>query len=111
MEDEHSPYWSPESQTSTIDFLSAVARGVLFAAAIAMFLTLLGCDSTELDRLEAAAVHRDRFYRGCLPRKGDRVTAEWINGELICSRTTPTSRYGRTFPHVEVRIATIKDGL
>jgi hypothetical protein len=47
--DEHHPMfdpsWSPEDQTSTLDFLSAVARGVLFAAAIAMFLTLLGCDA------------------------------------------------------------------
>jgi hypothetical protein len=44
MEDEHSPYWQPP-KTSTLDFLSAVARGFLFAAAIAMFLTLLGCDA------------------------------------------------------------------
>jgi hypothetical protein len=84
---------------------------ILIAAVLVAVFLLVGCDSAELDRLEAAAVHRDRFYRGCLPRKGDRVTAEWVNGELICSRTTPTSRYGKTFPHVEVRIATIKDGL
>jgi hypothetical protein len=39
--DEHDPRFNPEDQASTLDFLSAVARGVLFAAAIAMFLTLL----------------------------------------------------------------------
>jgi hypothetical protein len=39
--DEHDPAFDPQAQEGTLDFLSAVARGVLFAAAIAMFLTLL----------------------------------------------------------------------
>jgi hypothetical protein len=47
MDDEHSPHWKPEDQTSLIDFLGAVARGFLFAAAIAMFLTLLGCSTID----------------------------------------------------------------
>jgi hypothetical protein len=106
--DEHDPRFNPEAQTSTIDFLSAVARGVLFAAAIAMFLTLLGCE--DIERQVAAAEYRDRFYRGCMPRKGDTVTAQWIAGELICKRITPTGRYGKTFPHVEIRIAKIEEG-
>lgn len=75
---------------------------------VAAFL-LAGCDLAELDRLEAAAEHRDRFYRGCMPRKGDIVTAYWHDGELRCKRTTPTGRYGRSFPHAEVRIATIEE--
>ena len=44
--DEHSPYWQPP-QTKTVDFLSAVLRGVLFAVAVAMFLTLLGCTTID----------------------------------------------------------------
>jgi hypothetical protein len=39
--DEHDPRFNPEDQTSTIDFLSAVARGVLFAAAIAMVVAII----------------------------------------------------------------------
>jgi hypothetical protein len=105
MEDEHSPYWQPP-QTSTLDFLSAVARGFLFAAAIAMFLTLLGCE--DIERQIRIQEWKDRFVNGCMPRKGDTVTAQWVDGELICKRITPTGRYGRTFPHVEVKIATIE---
>lgn len=75
-----------------------------------LFVVLLsGCDSAEYDRLQAAAEFRDRFYRGCMPRKGDQVIASWVKGELVCRRTTPTGRYGRTFPHVEVVIATMDD--
>jgi hypothetical protein len=107
MEDEHSPYWVPP-HTSTLDFLSAVARGFLFAAAIAMFLTLLGCDG-EFERQQRIAEWRDRFVNGCMPRKGDTVTAQWVDGNLICKRITPSARYGRGFPHVEVRVATVDD--
>jgi hypothetical protein len=106
MEDEHSPYWQPP-KTSTLDFLSAVARGFLFAAAIAMFLTLLGCDDYE--RRVRIQEWKDRFVNGCMPRKGDQVIAEWVKGELLCKRITPSARYGRGFPHVEVRVATVDD--
>jgi hypothetical protein len=104
--DEHDPAFDPQVQEGTLDFLSAVARGVLFAAAIAMFLTLLGCE--DIERQLAAAEYRNRFFNGCLPRKGDTVTAQWVNGKLICERTTPTGRYGRTFPHTENRIAIVE---
>jgi hypothetical protein len=106
MDDEHSPYWKPEDHASLVDFLSAVARGALFAAAIAMFLTLLGCDDYE--RELAMAEYRERFMELCMPRKGDLVTVEWVKGELICMRTTPTGRYGRTFPHTENRVAIVE---
>jgi hypothetical protein len=105
--DEHDPRFNPEAQTSTLDFLSAVARGVLFAAAIAMFLTLLGCDDYE--RRVRIQEWKDRFVNGCMPRKGDTVTAQWVDGNLICKRITPSARYGRGFPHVEVRVATVED--
>lgn len=44
--DEHSPYWQPP-QTKAAEFFSALVRGVLFAAAIAMLLTLLGCSTID----------------------------------------------------------------
>jgi hypothetical protein len=105
--DEHDPRWvAPADEWEEIPSpLWAVVGGVAMALLLAL---LAGCDSAELDRLEAAAEHRDRFYRGCMPRKGDTVTAQWVDGELICKRITPTGRYGRTFPHVEVKIATIE---
>ena len=71
-------------------------------------LLLSGCDSAEYDRLQAAAEYRERFFNGCLPREGDTVTAQWVNGKLICERTTPTGRYGRSFPHTENRIAIVE---
>jgi hypothetical protein len=107
MDDEHSPYWKPEDHASLVDFLSAVARGALFAAAIAMFLTLLGCDDYE--RRVRIQEWKDRFVNGCMPRKGDTVTAQWVDGNLICKRITPSPRYGATFPHAEVKVAEIGD--
>ena len=104
-EDEHSPYHRPEEIWEEIPgphwLFVAIAVGLIVAL-------LSGCDSAELDRLEAAAEHRDRFYRGCMPRKGDTVTAQWVNGELICIRITPGPRYSRTFPHSENRIAIVE---
>jgi hypothetical protein len=105
--DEHDPMFDPQAQIKTVDFFAAVLRGVLFAAAIAMFLTLLGWDDYE--RRVRIQEWKDRFVNGCMPRKGDTVTAQWVNGNLICSRTTPTGRYGPTFPHAEVKVAEIGD--
>jgi hypothetical protein len=104
-QDEHSPYWQPP-KTKTVDFFAAVLRGALFAVAVAMFLTLLGCDDYE--RELAVAEYRERFMEACMPRKGDLVTVEWVKGQLICQRATPTGRYGRTFPHTENRIAIVE---
>jgi hypothetical protein len=105
--DEHDPMFDPQAEGNTLDFLSAVARGVLFAAAIAMFLTLLGCDDYE--RQIRIQEWKDRFVNGCMPRKGDQVVASWVDGSLICKRITPTGRYGKTFPHAEVKVAEIGD--
>ena len=82
---------------------------ILVAVVVVAAFLLAGCDSAEYDRLQAAAEYKDRFFNGCLPRKGDTVTAQWVNGELICRRITPSPRYGTTFPHAEVRIATIEE--
>ena len=73
-----------------------------------LFLFLPGCDLSELERLQKISDTKDRFFRGCLPRKGDKVIAEWEKGDLICRRITPTGRYGKTFPHAEVRISEVE---
>ena len=67
---------------------------------------LAGCDDYE--RELAQAEYRERFMEACMPRKGDLVTAEWVKGKLVCQRTTPTGRYGRSFPHTENRIAIVE---
>jgi hypothetical protein len=114
--DEHHPLFDPNqgaAQRSWRSFFAAIGRAFVFAsmAAVAgvLLVSIIGCDSAELDRLEAAAEHRDRFYRGCMPRKGDHVVASWVKGDLICKRITATGRYGTSFPHVEVRIATMDE--
>lgn len=73
-----------------------------------MGLWIMGGESSELDRLQAAAEYRERFMNGCMPRKGDIVTAQWEKGELVCRRITPSPRYGRTFPHAEIRLSEIE---
>ena len=90
--------------------MSAFWEGLaLIAFLFTMGLWVMGGDSADLDRQQAAADTRDRFFRGCMPRKGDIVTASWVDGSLVCKRITPTGRYGKTFPHAEVRVATIED--
>ena len=69
-------------------------------------LLLSGCDDYEMAL--AQAEYRERFMEACMPRKGDLVTAEWVKGKLVCQRTTPTGRYGQTFPHTENRIAIVE---
>jgi hypothetical protein len=79
---------------------------ILIAAVLVVAFLLAGCDDYE--RELAMAEYRERFMALCMPRKGDLVTVEWVEGKLICMRTTPTGRYGRTFPHTENRIAVVE---
>ena len=81
---------------------------ICFLATVTV-LMLTGCDSAELDRIQRAEEYKTRFFNSCLPRKGDIVTATWVKGELLCRRITTSPRYGKTFPHAEVRVATIED--
>ena len=78
------------------------------ALVICLVIILTGCDGSYERQLRISE-WRDKFVNACLPRKGDTVTAYWHKSELICKRITPTGRYGQTFPHAEVRVATIED--
>ena len=109
--DEHDPRFDPLLEDLMPhdwgSFLYGIGRAVLLALAAAGVATFLGgCD--DIERQVAAAEYKDRFFNGCLPRKGDTVTAQWVNGKLICQRTTTTGRYGPTFPHTENRIAIVE---
>ena len=109
-QDEHSPYYEIPDELLPIDwgsFFAAIGRAVLFGLAAAGVATFLGgCD--DFERELAVADYRERFMEACMPRKGDLVTVEWVKGKLICQRTTPTGRYGRSFPHTENRIAIVE---
>ena len=74
---------------------------------ICLVIILTGCE--DYYRQLRISEWRDRFVNACLPRKGDTVTAYWHKGTLLCKRITPTGRYGQTFPHAEVRVATIEE--
>jgi hypothetical protein len=115
--DEHDPMFDPQAQEGTLDFLSAVARGLLWAAAIAMFLTLLGCE--DMDRRLAEQEFRQRVFNACVPDRSEQflpphertihsVLIRWEDDDLVFHRITVSGRYGRTFPHTEIRVATIE---
>lgn len=84
-----------------------------------IFLLLAGCDDYE--RELAVAEYRERFMNGCMPKKPEAnlpvhertqesVIAKWEDGVgLVCRRITVSPRYGRSFPHAEVKIATIEE--
>ena len=91
--------------------MSLLKEDLLVLLVLVLLLLLSGCDLDDYDRQLRAAEYKDRFFNGCLPRKGDQVIASWIDGELICKRITPSPRYGKTFPHAEVRVATIDEAL
>jgi hypothetical protein len=104
-DDEHSPYFDPSIHEAWEEIPGP--HWLLVAIAVGMIVALLsGCDDYE--RELAMAEYRERFMELCMPRKGDLVTVEWVKGELICMRTTPTGRYGRTFPHTENRVAIVE---
>lgn len=111
--DEHDPGFDPEMypapQESWWDFFMALGRLTVLAAAVGMVIAALpGCDG-EYERQLRIQEWRDKFVNACLPRKGDQVIASWVKGDLVCKRVTPSGRYGRTFPHAEVKVATIDE--
>ena len=72
-------------------------------------LLLSGCDSAEYDRLQAAADRRDRIARACVPEEGQKIIVT-RDGQTIYYRRIQTSpRYGRDFPHVEVKLNLIEE--
>jgi hypothetical protein len=78
-----------------------------FALCAICLAALLGCE--DIERQIRIQEWKDRFINGCMPRKGDTVTAQWVDGNLICKRITPSPRYGASFPHAEVKVAEIGD--
>ena len=108
--DEHDPLFNPSEiwEEEIPSPIWAVVGGIAMALVFAL---LAGCDSSELDRLEAAAEHRDRIARACFPEEGQRIVVVRENSAIHFTYIDiGPGRYSRTFPHVEVRVATIEDG-
>ena len=85
---------------------------IIFVTFVVVLVFILsGCDLSEYDRLQAAADQRDRIARACTPEEGQRITVA-LDGDSIHFTYIDIGpgRYSRSFPHAEVRIATIEDG-
>ena len=106
--DEHDPRWvAPEDQweEDIPSPLWAVAGGVATAL---IFLLLAGCD--DFDRRLAEQEYRQRVFNACQPEEGQRIVV--IRDENSLHFTTidiGPGRYGRKFPHTEIRVATIEE--
>ena len=107
--DEHHPLFDPDQHPlKSADFFAAVLRGALFAVAVAMFLTLLGCE--DFDRRLAEQEFRAKVFNACLPEEGERkVVVRDRDSIHFTTIDLSAGRYGRKFPHTEIRVATIED--
>ena len=90
------------------DFL--LEGALLLAFCATMGLWIMGGDSAEYDRKQAIAEQQVRIARACTPDQGQRIVvvreSDFIHFTYI---DIGPGRYAKTFPHVEVRLATLED--
>ena len=109
--DEHSPYYV-EPQESWGSFFWDLGKVALIVLALALFLApLTGCGEYE-EALRRAQVQEqnNRIARACFPDDDNqRITVVRENGFLHFTYIDiGPGRYAKTFPHVEVRVATLE---
>lgn len=111
--DEHDPRFDPSipDELLPIDwgsFFSAIGRAVLFGMAAAVIVTFLGgCD--DFDRRLAEQEFRAKVFNACTPEQGQRVVVVRDKDALhFTTIDLSAGRYGRKFPHTEIRVATIE---
>jgi hypothetical protein len=110
-EDEHSPYWHEHSRDEeTLDLLEMLRQKWFWylLAAILLLPVLYGCD--DFDRRLAEQEFRQRVFNACVPEQGQRIVV--VRDETSIHFTTidlSAGRYGRKFPHTEIRVATIEE--
>lgn len=79
---------------------------ILVAVLAAAFL-LAGCE--DFDRRLAEQEFREKVFNACVPEQGQRIVV--IRDDTALHFTTidlSAGRYGRKFPHTEIRVATIE---
>ena len=105
-DDEHSPYYDPDEIWE--ENIPGV-HWVVLPVAVALILALLmGCD--DFDRRLAEQDFRERVFNACVPEQGQRIVV--IRDDTALHFTTidlSAGRYGRKFPHTEIRVATIEE--
>jgi hypothetical protein len=106
--DEHDPRFNPDDLIpyDWSSFLAGIGRAVLLALAAAGIVTLLGCE--DFDRRLAEQEFRQKVFNACTPDEGQRIVV--IRDKESLHFTTidiGPGRYGRTFPHTEIRVATV----
>jgi hypothetical protein len=90
---------------------------ILIAVVLVAAFLLAGCDDYERELAQADSL--ERFMNGCMPKRPEQnlppderthesVIVKWEDVGLVCRRITVSSRYGRTFPHTEIRVVTIE---
>jgi hypothetical protein len=103
--DEHDPRWvAPADEWEDIPSpLWAVVGGVAMALLLAL---LAGCD--DFDRKLAEQEFRQRVFNACTPEEGQRIVVVRDKDSLhFTTIDLSAGRYGRTFPHTEIRVATV----
>lgn len=105
-EEEHSPYYDPDE---IWDENIPGVHWVILPVAVALILALLmGCD--DFDRRLAEQEYREKVFNACVPEQGQRIVV--IRDDSALHFTTidiSAGRYGRKFPHTEIRVATIEE--
>lgn len=104
--DEHDPQFDPDEIWE--ENIPGV-HWVILPVAVALILALLmGCD--DFDRRLAEQEYREKVFNACVPEQGQRIVV--IRDETALHFTTidlSAGRYGRKFPHTEIRVATIEE--
>jgi hypothetical protein len=116
--DEHDPRFNPDDLIpyDWPSFFAGIGRAIFLALAAAGIVSLLGCD--DFDRKLAEQEFRAKVFTACVPDRSEQflpphertiqsVLIRWEDDDLVFHRITVSGRYGRTFPHTEIRVETV----
>jgi hypothetical protein len=80
---------------------------ILIAVVLVAAFLLAGCD--DLDRRLAEQTYRERVFNACIPEEGQRIVVVRDETDIHFTRIDiGPGRYGRTFPHTEIRVSTVE---
>ena len=111
--DEHDPRFDPTLEDDLLpvsweSFAKSIVVAVLLGLAAACIASLAGCD--DFDRRLAEQEFRQRVFNACTPEEGQRIVVVRDRDALhFTTIDLSAGRYGRKFPHTEIRVATVED--